>query len=208
MPKRSVVVVRQVGWVGWDSMRRLVEKMGRYDLKALVAFLFLSGLRVSEALAVHEGMVKAEDDFIVIQNVPLLKRFTKKGVYYDEDGGRHFDTEPKPTYAVKIFPAWEPLVPYFMDYVWDVRRKARIYERENPLLWRFGRVHAYVEIRKRTNLFPHWFRAMRAVQLAVEYGFSTLQLKEFFKWEDLNTVFSYAMLSTSELAKAFPRPQG
>ncbi|MEM1949394.1 MAG: hypothetical protein QXY50_02880 [Candidatus Caldarchaeum sp.] len=203
--KRSVAVVREVGWVGWDRMRELVESMGRRDLSALVAFLFLGGLRVSEALAVTADMVHVigfeGQEYVEVRNIRLLKRFEKLGVVYDEYGNRRFETKPRVVTASRVFPVYEPLVPYFTDHVWAVRKNHGLRER----LWSFGRVYAYKVIRERTGLFPHWFRAMRAVQLAVEYGFSALMLKEFFKWEDLDTVFTYAALSTSEVARAFPK---
>jgi len=203
--RRSVSEVRQLGWIGWDRLARLVEEMGRMDLKALVAFLFLSGLRISEALAVREDMVSTvstpDGDFIQISQVPLLKRWKKIGVYYDEEGRRRIDRKPVTYVVTKVWPVYEPLNPYFMDYVWHVRK----YVGRGAKLWRFGRRYAHKVIQEKTGAFPHFFRALRAVQLATEYGFTSLQLKEFFKWEDLKTVFTYAALSTTEVAKAFPR---
>ena len=183
------------GWIGWDNLQRLLNRIPDDMGRSLGAVLFLGGFRVSEALQLTDGQVFVEGDFIKLDRVRLLKKWRYTDAF-DEDGNRV--RERLDVYTVRVFPIDEPIVPYFTDWMWEVRRRGggRLYD--------VSRFTAYRLIREHTGLFPHFFRSLRAIQLVVEYGWSAVQLRSFFNWENMNTVFTYAGLGASELAKAFP----
>lgn len=51
------------------------------------------------------------------------------------------------------------------------------------------------------DLYPHWFRAQRACQLAVEYGWDASDLSEFFEWKHWPTALRYASKGYKKLAE-------
>lgn len=55
------------------------------------------------------------------------------------------------------------------------------------------------------NLYPHWFRGMRAAQMRIEYNMSADNLQRFFKWENAETALHYAGLSSMDLAQTMIR---
>jgi len=203
--KRSVDLAVKLGWVGWDRLVKLIRRIPERDGgmgRSLAAILFLGGFRVSEVVGIpdqvpglEEKQVRVVDDFIVLERVMVLKkwRYTDE---FDEQGRRL--RERVEAYTTRAFPIDEPLTPYFMDWVWTVRRRG------DTALYPISRFQAYRIIRDNTGLFPHFLRAQRAIQLVVEYGWSDTQLRSYFKWTNVKTISRYADLGAREILKAFP----
>ena len=87
-------------------------------------------------------------------------------------------------------------------WLFPTRKEEKIRRNEN---W-ISRVRAYQivsEIGKEigVHLYDHWFRAQRACQLASEYGFSLMELLDWFGWKHLETAKRYAKLNWQDLAK-------
>jgi len=210
--KRSVSLAVKRGWIGWSALEQAIRRIEGYfpeRNRALAAVLFLGGFRVSEVVGVpgqlpglRAGQVRVVGDFIVLENVCVLKKWRYTDAY-DEYGRRV--RERVLEYTTRAFPVDEPLVPYFMDWVWTVRRSVIDPEKAGELeLFPVRRKHVWRIIRKYTGFWPHFFRAERAIQLVVEYGWSDSQLRSFFKWTNVKTIATYASLGTSEIVKAFP----
>ncbi|MEM4211196.1 MAG: tyrosine-type recombinase/integrase [Candidatus Caldarchaeum sp.] len=201
--KRSVGVVVEEGWRGWDELVAEVERMVRLDRKAFLAFLFLTGMRVSEALSVKAKQVREAvyggRRFILVEGYQVSKRYVKTGAYYDEDGRRHYFTRPRREIATLAFPAQQPLADYILQHVENVRRSAS----GDARLWPFCRQHAWRIVNRATGKFCHYYRAKRAVNLVVEYGFTPMELQSFFKWKSWNTIMTYARLSPTDIAQSF-----
>jgi hypothetical protein len=79
----------------------------------------------------------------------------------------------------------DPLYPYMEKWI--------LKHRDDELLFPITRTYAFMLIRKlQKNLYPHWFRAQRASQLAFEKGFDVNDLVEFFGWKHFPTALRYA----------------
>jgi hypothetical protein len=205
--KRSVGIAVRRGWIGWTALEQGIKRIQGYFAernRALAAVLFLGGFRVSEVVGIpgvvsglREDQVRVVDDFIVLENVHVLKKWRYTDAY-DEEGRRVRERVEEVT--TRAFPVDEPVVPYFMDWVWRVRRAGYT----GAELFPISRKQAWRVIRKYTGWWPHFFRAERAIQLVVEYGWSDAQLRSFFKWTNVKTISTYASLGASEIVKAFP----
>lgn len=57
-----------------------------------------------------------------------------------------------------------------------------------------------------TWITPHWFRAQRASQLALEYGLGLHELAEWFRWKNLEVAMHYSRFGYKGLAMKMRRP--
>jgi len=164
-------------------------------------------------------MITVKDNVIEVIGLPVLKRYEKVDEYLDvrkeKPSGafsklyhwshskdawvrRRYKTKPKFVTRGKIvIGLFEPLVPYALKWREECGRER---------LFKISSVRAYQivrEIGRRLDLeiWPHWFRAQRASQLAQEYGFRERELKKFFSWEDPRTADHYAKLSAKDYAE-------
>ena len=177
-----------------------------------VASLFCTGARVSEALALKPSMFRiykgCTPKLVVIEGLLLLKRYKKVGVFKDKQGKRRYHTKTLEATRDISMRLDEPLVKPMLLWViemLDLGSKWLFpspYKVNKPL----SRKWAYLLIQKigklvGTPLYPHWFRGMRASQLASEYDFREASLLEWFQWEKWETAKKYAKLGPLGLAK-------
>ena len=182
MARRSVQEIES--FCGWDYLLNLVDKCGWLRDKALISTLFETGGRVSEVLKLKAENFEVKDKFIIVKGMPVLKRYRKTGEYVNEDGKTKWITKKTMGYRTFPIPLKEPLVPYMIEWLDYVK---------NGQLFRISRVQVYRILRKiDSDIYPHWFRAQRASQLALEYGFDVHDLVEFFDWRDLKTAIHYS----------------
>lgn len=80
--KRHSVARDVWGWVGWEYLNNLLSFFNKPWQKALFIMTFFTGCRISEALAIEGRMFDFETykPFIVVNQVPVLKRYVKKQV--------------------------------------------------------------------------------------------------------------------------------
>jgi len=188
-PKRSVSSITQ--FIGWNYLLNLEKKTVNLRDQALISLLFLTGGRVSEVLQLAKSNFTIKKKYVIVESMTVLKKYKKidKEVI---DGKVHWITEK--VKCSRTFPIGvkEPLTPYFIDYL----------DNKNDKLFKIKRrrVHQIVTGLDQ-NVFPHWFRAQRASQLASEYGFTIHDLIDFFSWKDLNTALHYSRMGWKELAK-------
>jgi integrase len=189
--KRSVEVIET--FCGWDYLLDTVNRCDRIRDKALISALFETGGRVSEVLSLEKKHFALDDpDYIVVKAMPIFKRYKKIGEYTDEQGRRRWKTTKTKGYRTFPIPRREPLVPYLLDYL-DLCKSDRLFN--------ISRVHAWRIITKiNPDVFPHWFRAQRASQLAVEYGFDVHDLVDFFDWKSLPMALHYSRMGWKGLA--------
>lgn len=193
--KRSVEEVES--FCGWDYLLKLVEKCSSERDRALISALFETGGRVSEVLELKKDNFIVQDPYVVVKAMPVIKRYKKIKEYIDKKGKKRWITESKK--ATRTFPIHlkEPLCPLLLDYV----KKS-----ETMTLFNISRVQTYRIIKNLDeNIFPHWFRAQRASQLALEYGFDIHDLIDFFNWKNVQIAAHYSHMGWKGLANKMRR---
>lgn len=162
---------------GWDRLLRIVEKMGGLKapyppemLQALVAALFETGGRISEVLKLKRRNfdLKTEPGFAIVKAMPVLKR--KPGTATD----RTFPINCK-----------DPLWPYLERWIKQCKPDEPLFRISRSKVWGLLR-----EVDR--SVYPHWFRAQRASQLAFEKGLDVGDLSEFFAWKHFPTALRYS----------------
>ena len=151
--------------------------------KALLAFLFLTGARISEIVRsirkydLNIEMHKSEK-FLVIYNVKCLKR--KPG-----------------NIATRNIPINIEREKQFLKFVFAYTKELKPEE----YLFKFSRQAAYNVVRKfRDELFPHYFRHLRLTDLTTLYGFNSAELRQFTGWTDDKPAAHYVHLNWRDTA--------
>ena len=207
MPGRVHRVKRDVReFCGYDLLLRLVEASPSLMMKCFVAVLFETGGRVSEVLSLRKRDFADRGDYLEVR-LPVLKRYVKVDEVPDpgKPSGRRWVTESiRDEFRTIPILKESPLLPYIEAYLRTLR--------DDDLLFPFTRQTAFNRLRRigkqvdgNLELYPHWFRAQKASQLASEYGFSVYDLKEFFRWTNLSTPEMYASLGAKGLAMKMRR---
>jgi len=184
MPRREIAATEEVrSFCGWDWLRALLDVAQDEIDVGLVAVTFETGGRISEVLVLRPEqfeIIRAfGHDFVLVRDMLVLKH-------------RKVDTRVVPILAR------EPLVKSMLEYVRVVREEGR------EKLFELSRVAAFKRFRRlgrelggyipgtlkkdgsrpllAEELTPHILRAERASQLAEEYAFDEMALKQFFGW--------------------------
>jgi integrase len=208
---------------GWETLQQLVDECGRTNYtvspiwgghaaqyrqrliqrdRGLIATLFSTGGRVTEVLQLRTKNFDIDDKWIRVTGMETLKRFSR-----DKTTGE--TTKIHTTRGRFSIPRDEALVPYMLttiegaeDFIFPSPKKNRDH---------ISKVRAYQIVRSvgercDIKIYPHWFRAQRASQLAEELNFNLIALMRYFNWEDMKTAKRYARLST-EFLERMMRPQ-
>ena len=155
------------GFCGWRKLQELCDSGQSPRNKALPAFMFSTGCRVSEVNQLRLSNFDLSDsEFVRCIHVPIVKQ-KKIGLNH-----RTFS-----------FPKAEPLYPIIETYINSVKQFVR---GSDPLLFNLCRSQLWKIVVKlgRVNgleLWAHWFRSQRASQLGFEYEFTENELMEWFK---------------------------
>lgn len=200
----------------WKLLIEIVEAAQSIGFKGtrnagFVSALFNCGSRVSETLLLKPDMFGVykgcQPKLILVEGIPLLKRYQKIDEYVDEHGKRRYHTKTIEVTRDVSMRVDEPLIKPMLN--WVVHALKNNYEWLFPSPYKDGplsRKWAYLliqKIEKRVGLelYPHWFRAQRASQLASEYDFREAGLLEWFQWEKWETAKKYCKLGPLGLAK-------
>lgn len=188
-------------FVGWGPLQKMTSLARQRDA-AFAAFAFQTGGRVSEVrMLQRNNFILKNPKVILVTKMRVLKRFhrefdsatKKKRVVLDEVYRKTFPIR-RDEELVKIMLEW---LEQQDDWLFPTNRGT------DPYL---GRTMAYNIARRLGNsvgmwVYPHWFRAQRASQLRLEYGFDTIDLMEYFAWEDVKTATRYAKMGWRGLAE-------
>ncbi len=211
------------GWIGWDYIERVVELC---ENPGLILVTFMTGGRATEILELTRGHFADMGAYYEVRAMPVFKKYDVVEIYIDEDGKRRWRTELVTEYRTFPILKTEPLVEMFWDFIKD--KTGKLFEFKVPgseELWTdqywqmYKRIadipppssplapfyHKGPKIGQPKNVYPHWFRGMRAAQLRVEYGLSAEDLMEFFRWESIEIALHYARLSSADLADTMIR---
>ena len=197
------------GWIGWKKMTEILDKSRRAGKETLTFDILLStfklGGRIVEVLQAHTDMFSIQHDDVtgesalIVEGLPLGKRWKKIGEYVDEAGKKRFVTQKIDayrTFGLTVLDDREPFSQEFLDFVKS--KKGLLFRspygnEEKP----YSRVRAYQLINSLSksvgiHLYPHLLRAWRASQLARDYGWKEGKLMEWFDWKDFETAHHYS----------------
>jgi len=162
-------------------------------------------------------------DLVVIQRMLLLKRYEKIDEYWEyvdkqprqmatgaltkigrmfKKHGKKYRRKRWKTKNIEerrdlSFPKTEPLyVKYLLPYLKNVKEGKLFKVKYNSVYSVLHKLPVEESKPFSTPKYynPHWFRGQRAAQLRIEYGFDTLDLKNFFGWKSDDMAGYYARL--------------
>ena len=217
------------GWIGHDYIKRAADLS---DYPLLVITIFLTGGRATEILELRRGHFADMGGYIEVRRMPVFKKFDVLEVHIDPlTGKKSYTTEL--LYDERTFPILKanPLAGRFWEAIEDLDPIEKLFEFKVPgsdelwedQYWQLYKVvsriptipDVFAPLKNNNepwndpdnirNLYPHWFRGMRAAQLRVEYNFTLGQLMRFFKWESIEMAQHYAGLSARDMAVAMER---
>ena len=177
-------------WVGEEQILEYYETAKSIDahwetggVALTFCVLFVTGARVSEALALKVEHVRYDDKWITIDKLPVLKQ--KKG---------------KTAMRTFIIPRYDILAEEFITYLNDAEREGRVYliggftgkfSSESDMEKPATRSLVYKRISMISkNLWPHRVRDLRALHLAGKrkdggYHFDVYAMKDWFGWKSV-----------------------
>jgi hypothetical protein len=163
-----------------------------------------------DRIAVLKKFKKIEFSWLKSQDPPVISPSREGLWHYDEDKGmfvrKVWATRRENRFRTFFFPKDEPLVPFLARWLEihdDYMREPNVLPYDYAYWYGFFRLldpmaekGKYRDIVRWKHIYPHWFRAQRASQLAVEYGFSLHRLIEWFDWKSMGTAAKYAALGS------------
>ena len=195
---------RNAGFMRMLSREELLLKIESMPLrdgldmrnKALICFIYLTGLRISEVVGLKvknippiikkqvSTYIQDNMHYLLVSDVFILKR--RKGILK-----RNL---PILVEGEDIF--LEPIINYINNIGDDL--PIFLSERGESITRR----HAMRIIEKHTGLFPHYLRHLRATHLVVEFDLSDKHLTEIMGWKDNRMASRYTHLKFEDVARA------
>jgi len=163
-----------------EEVRSMIEKAKWPWLKALIAFLYLYGCRISEALNLKRSNIWVEGDYLIAEIGVLKRRREKRGPYENIPHLIHVSLDAP---FVK-----DVLLPYIEEIK---EKEARLFPVSRQLAW--------LRIKElNPNISPHVFRHDRLMKLAMK-GASEAELMDWAGWSDPRPAGTY-IRATGRLA--------
>lgn len=211
------------GFIGYDFLQKLVDRSERPDA---IMGIFLTGARATELLDMTRGHISDIGPYYEVRALPVYKKYDVIGSWVDDRGKKHWVTELR--METRTFPILKsnPFAEPFWKLIKD--REGKLFEFKIPAsdelwddqYWQLYKHVARVELPQhpmapkyhkgenrgqQKNVYPHWLRGQRAVQLRVEYGLTADDLMSFFRWNSFEMALYYASLSSVDLADTMIR---
>ena len=195
-------------FAGWKILKELYQKIEQPTYSLVAIFAFKLAARITEALNTEAEMfvIDQEGGFIFVRNFPILKRWkaidkvvfcqrcgtrnnkfdmacSKCGANLVHSGKRKFITERQTVYRIPFYiklaePFSDEMVKFLKDkkgLLFPSPYTGKAYTRN----WAYNIIKDYGKIVGLDNLYNHWFRSQRLMQLANEYKFNREELKVF-----------------------------
>jgi len=196
-----------------DKLSTMKDCKNIMKYKALISFLYLTASRVEEVvglvnqhtrdmivepLRISQVSFETEggQDFMVIKNIPSLKRKINKKDAFGNDQG----LIPRRTVGVLIKDERE-LVKYIQDYLLLVEEKNTglpLFKMSYQWAWA---ISSRIAINEEKNAFNHYWRHLRLSHLAEHYGFTDMQLQQYVGWANTNMASKYVHLDWRSLGR-------
>lgn len=189
-------------FVGWPVLENMIQKARARDA-AFGITSFETGGRVSEVCVLHRNnFILTNPKVILVTKMRVLKRFHREP---DPENPSKKKVVLDVVYR-KTFPISrsDPLAKSMLE--WIEEHDTWLFPTNQGKEPYLSRSMAYVIARRLGDsigewVYPHWFRAQRASQLHLEYGFDTIDLMEFFAMKDAKTATRYAKMGWRGLAE-------
>jgi len=189
-------------FVGWSLLEKMVDNAQARDT-AFATTAFETGGRVSEVRMLHKNnFILTNPKVILVTKMRVLKRFHRE---LDSENPQKkkvvLDTVYRKTFPINRN---DPLAKFMLE--WIEKHDAWLFPTNRGNEPYLSRSMAYVIARRLGDsigkwIYPHWFRAQRASQLHLEYGFDTIDLMEYFAMKDAKTATRYAKMGWRGLAE-------
>ena len=181
--KRSCKDIKR--FCGWNKIRKIYMASPDSETRLLVLTLIKTGGRISEVLDYTRDMFVLTTEFIRVYGLPVYKQHKNKSTGKKKKVFRNISIRRD-----------EEMSAEFEEELNTVKDK----------LFSFKYSTAYKRIVKLDkDIFCHWFRGMRASQLAMEYRFGFGRLMRYFDWSEPETPLHYAKMDLIDLEKAMVR---
>jgi hypothetical protein len=166
-------------------------------------------------IAVLKKFKKIEFSWLKSQEPPVISPSREGLWHYDDEKNmfvrRTWVTKRENKTRTFFFPKDEPLVPFLTKWLSihdNYMSQPNILPYDYAYWYGFFRLldpmaDKYRDRVRWKHIYPHWFRAQRASQLAVEYGFTLHRLLEWFGWDSLEIASKYAALGSPPDDKMF-----
>lgn len=174
--------------IKWPYKSQLADKLTLRD-RALVAFLILTGLRISEAIQVKRKQIREYENRVEVLNLKTLKHNNLR--------------------ARVMFPkigAFKPFTFIFLDWLKEVQDpEAFLFPRWTPAGFKYDKAinrHRAYQTVALTGKFPHWFRAVcETVYGKKIFKNDAWKLKQFMGLRTLEATSYYVQGSWEENEK-------
>lgn len=204
------------GWIGWDYITECVDLS---ENPLVILALFVTGGRATEVLDYTRGMFADMGGWYEARGLPVYKRYKVLRKIRKRGGGYRYETRLEVSRRTIPLLKEEPLTQRFWNFIKDRDRDERlIYWPEfKDQYWQMYKLvsniptpssplaptyHTGEKEGQIKNLYPHWFRGMRAAQLRVQYNLDVTKLCDFFRWRTLDMARHYAGLSVVDMVLA------
>lgn len=172
-----------------------INRMSSKRNKALLAFLYLTGCRISEVVRykkkgaligqpIKKKQIEIRRNELRIYNVRVLKSRIKHKIR---------------VIPILINDLERQFINHFLEYYKGL---------DNPDTYLFNLSRDWVyRLLAKEGLFPHWLRHARLTHLVVDYDFNEQQLQKFTGWDTTKTAPVYTHLKVDDLFDKMKKAQ-
>lgn len=185
-----------------EARRKQMEGQPRFkdvDVVAFLAFLYYTGLRVTEVIGdpphkykVKDGTVKSSEtvEGIRKENVRIMDTLLRVEAYEVRKHGRRYG------------PLWIPLNKVGVSEIIETWKNTK----EGHRLFPISRTQAWRFVQEVTGkLYPHYFRMNRATRFAEHPDTSIKDLQDWFGWRELISPSKYMAKGGRKMKKMAER---
>ena len=165
-----------------EQLLKKINNMRTLKSKALASFIYLTGVRVSEALTVRAGQIQTVkehgDDYLMITSLPISKRRSKEA-YRNIPIKMEFD---------------EGFAKLLIGYASNFEDDDKIFN-----LTRYGVYHI---LNNQLGIYPHLLRHYRCSHLVRSpYNLREYDLQQFIGWKRAEMASIYVRTSTADITR-------
>jgi len=208
IPEKYIFNRKQIIQLLRDKTRNPYVPRRYLQYYALIAFLWLTGARVSEIVGVKDRVTRKykvepvrkhqiETTIMYdrkvwrVKNMPVLKHKLPKATNFEGEMVSNYKLR---TVSV-LYEDEREIISYIEN--WTKHLKS-----EDDIVFKMSSAWAWYICKDFNNSFCHFFRHCRLTDLATNYGFSDIQLQHFVGWKTSSMAAKYTHLDDTAIIKA------